>query len=185
MGQDQEHRAAPVQLGEGGVKVGRVGDGLCQVGGHSRRVERCWRGQRWFCPDAQILNNNNIIVVVDILLKKMWSMVNGHRPLVNHLNEDHVHEVEGRKSDGEVEASGQGTLSRPQLHILLRLLDSTLRATPTLQDQVNSMSSLACRVDKLSPLPSVNGTRPGRIHPDKSLWLPLSTSAVFMILLRV
>ena len=105
--------------------------------------------------------------------------------MANHLNEDHVHEVEGRKSDGEVEASGQGTLSRPQLHILLRLLDSTLRATPTLQDQVNSMSSLACRVDKLSPLPSVNGTRPGRIHPDKSLWLPLSTSAVFMILLRV
>ena len=163
MGQDQEHRAAPVQLGEGGVEVGRVGDGLCQVGGHSRRVERCWRGQRRFCPDAQILNNNNIIVVVDILLKKMWSMVNGHRPLVNHLNEDHVHEVEGRKSDGEVEAPGQGTLSRPQLHILrLLLLEAISHLVLRQLDQVNSTSSLVfCQVDKLSPLPPMIGTRPG------------------------
>ena len=45
MRQDQEHWAAPVQLGEGGVEVGRVGDGLRQVGGYGRGVERCRWGQ--------------------------------------------------------------------------------------------------------------------------------------------
>ena len=89
-------------------------------------------------------------------------MVNGHRPLVIHLNEDHVHEVEGRKSDGEVEAPGQGTLSRPQLHILRPLLLEAISHLVLRQlDQVNSTSNLACQVDKLSPLPPMIGTRPG------------------------
>ena len=70
MRQDEQHWAAAVQLGEGGVEVGGVGDRLRHVGRHRGRVERCWWRQGGLGPDSKV------------------------------LNKEHVHEVEGRQSDG-------------------------------------------------------------------------------------
>ena len=74
-------------------------------------------------PDSEqrYEEHSDNILIVDVLIKRAKSLTTA---LVNHLNQDHVHEVEGRESDGKVEASGQGPLSRPQLH-LLRLLEAS------------------------------------------------------------
>ena len=95
----------------------------------------------------------------------------------NHLNQDHVHEVEGRESDSKVKAPGQGSLSRPQFH-LLRLLEAvshkvlrqSWRTGSTLYQVVQQQPPyLACQDDKLSRLPSVTAN-PGefRLMPTKT-----------------
>ena len=78
----------------------------------------------------------------------MWS---------NHLNQDHVHEVEGWEPDGKVEAPGQGALSCPQLHLLLGDISHKVLCQP-LYDQINPVVQspyLACQVDRWSRLSSV------------------------------
>ena len=47
-----------------------------------------------------------------------------------HLNEDHVHEVKGRESDGKIEPPGQGSLSYPKIHFLLETISPCVLNQP-------------------------------------------------------
>ena len=84
-----------------------------------------------------------------------------------HLNEDHVHEVKGRESDGKIEPPGQGSLSHPKIHFLLETISPRFLNQPDChhtrivtvaindcQDQVR-VTSTKISICRHSPQPSL------------------------------